>query len=277
MRKKCLYHYCSLNSFISIIQSKTIKLSEITKSNDSEEIKFLWEHYVSYIESHSKNKSSPPMLEYEIDKQMSYTDFLVACFSKKRDSLHMWSCYGNGGVCIGFDEEKLREWAKHILLTNNGIIYYSEQISGQAKLDQVKYYNKRRVEAYIAKQCKDIEFVTDPFPRIFDEAPFAKTSFWAEEKEWRISLPVICKDRGFESYSNLECNVHDLEKVNMEVTQKGSSVCISCFIPFSPEMINCIILAPNCGANENDLKKALLMNDFDHLVDKIRRSNGSLR
>lgn len=36
-----VYHYCTLDSFMSIISNKSIWLSDITKSNDSMEIKWI--------------------------------------------------------------------------------------------------------------------------------------------------------------------------------------------------------------------------------------------
>ena len=38
MKKKCVYHYCNLNTFYSIISNKSLRLSDITKSNDQLEI-----------------------------------------------------------------------------------------------------------------------------------------------------------------------------------------------------------------------------------------------
>ena len=38
MDKNIVYHYCNLNTFYSIISNKTLRLSDITKSNDQLEI-----------------------------------------------------------------------------------------------------------------------------------------------------------------------------------------------------------------------------------------------
>ena len=38
MDKNIVYHYCNLNTFYSIILNKTLRLSDITKSNDQLEI-----------------------------------------------------------------------------------------------------------------------------------------------------------------------------------------------------------------------------------------------
>ena len=38
---KTIYHYCSLETFNSIITNKTLRLSDITKSNDSKELIYI--------------------------------------------------------------------------------------------------------------------------------------------------------------------------------------------------------------------------------------------
>lgn len=281
MDDNCLYHYCSLNTFVSIIQNRTIKLSEITKSNDSEEIKFLWDHYVSYIKSQCKNQLATHMLQYEIDNQMSKTDFLVACFSEKFDSLHMWNCYANGGICIGFDKGKLKEWAKHIHIFNNGVAYDEDCVYDQAKLDKVNYYDKNAIDDYIKKQFNGIQYMTNLFSEVFNKAPFTKMNFWSEEAEWRVSIPLIYSDVNEQFlFSQIpeDLDVKIPQKVEMSVkANNGFPLCVNCFVPFSPDMVESITLAPNCKADEIDLKKILLIYGFDFLIDKIQRSNGSLR
>lgn len=278
MEDNTLYHYCSFETFLAIIKNKTIQLSEITKSNDSEEIEFLWEHYISYIKANTNSPIPSHMLRYEVDNQMANTDFLVTCFSEKRDSLHMWNCYAKGGVSIGFDYNKLRDWVNGIHVFDNGIAYDKGGHYDQAHLDRVDYYSKELVEEFIESQCKNIKFVTDPFSDIFNKAPFAKTDFWEEEKEWRIAIPLIYHDKFV--YDDIPEEVIIPKKVDMLVGPKGQfPLCVRCFVPFEPQMIVNITLAPDCKAELNDLKKTLHIYEFDHLNEdgNILISNGSLR
>ena len=48
-KPKSLYHYCSLETFISIIRNSSIWLSDVKKSNDSKELIWLRQHYYNYI------------------------------------------------------------------------------------------------------------------------------------------------------------------------------------------------------------------------------------
>jgi len=38
---RVIYHYCSLETFKAIIEDKTLRLSDITRSNDSEETRYI--------------------------------------------------------------------------------------------------------------------------------------------------------------------------------------------------------------------------------------------
>ena len=88
-----VYHYCSLQTFIDIISNSTIRLSNITKSNDEEEIKyiipFLEKAIIQALESYNaltsseyriSNESISESLERSFN-ELSVT-FYVACFSE---------------------------------------------------------------------------------------------------------------------------------------------------------------------------------------------------
>ena len=95
-----VYHYCSIESFIKIVEGKSLKFSDIKKSNDYREIELLWQYYSEYIEKNSNNPCVKSSLKHFKDEQMNVTDFLVCCFSNTKDSLHLWNCYANKGVAI---------------------------------------------------------------------------------------------------------------------------------------------------------------------------------
>lgn len=45
MGENLLYHYCSLDTFLSIVQNRTIRLSDITKSNDAKELTWFFHNF----------------------------------------------------------------------------------------------------------------------------------------------------------------------------------------------------------------------------------------
>ncbi len=262
---RTLYHYCSVDTLIKILESRTIRLSDITKSNDKQEISFLFSNYVSYLKKESPNQDSPKALEYEIKKLEEETDFLVVCFSENRDSLYMWNSYAKGGVCIGFDKEKLKKWASHINVINHSIIYNPQGDYTYASFDKVEYYNKKTVQKYIKSKCTNITFLTEPFGEVYSKTPFSKTNFWAEEKEWRVSVPMkydIYDIYSYERRLNLSERIRATFLSNREVP-----LCASCFVPFCPKMISEIVLAPDCKASLSDIKKMLAVYGINRVAN----------
>lgn len=120
-----LYHYCNLETLITIISNKCLRLSDLSKSNDYMERKWI----VNIIEE-ALNKSFNDegiiinlreeywygeginnhisylldMLNYDV-KRSSY----ITCFSRNGDLLSQWRAYGDDGrgVAIGFNAKLL--------------------------------------------------------------------------------------------------------------------------------------------------------------------------
>lgn len=46
-----VYHYCDLYAFLNIMRTKTLWLSDVKKSNDADEGKFLLKKLLNYLES----------------------------------------------------------------------------------------------------------------------------------------------------------------------------------------------------------------------------------
>lgn len=276
--KSELYHYCSFDAFLAILKNKTIKFSDITKSNDFAEINLLWNKYAECIEKTCSNPIAHTLLNHEIKNQMEQTDFLVACFTSEADMLHMWSCYANEGVAIGFDQQKMREWCNRISIYDNAVTLNdnTNNSSEFVRFDEVAYFGKDKLETHILDRCKGIEFVDERFEEIFKNAPFSKTDFWKIENEWRISISLIYSTQLLQLEIPKEIQIP--RKLEMFVESKnGFQNCICCYVPFEQEMITSIILAPNCRVSEKEIEKILLINNFDPNKIDIRQSTGTLR
>ena len=116
---KTLYYYCSLNTFFNILTNKSIWLTEIAKSNDSMEQKFLAYEIMRNIETYIKYRCSDEMSQEDIVKLENAiypklcpnptTPVWGMCLSKKRDNLSQWRGYSDdaSGMCIGFNTEYL--------------------------------------------------------------------------------------------------------------------------------------------------------------------------
>ena len=270
-----LYHYCSIETFKKIMQSKTLIFSDIMKSNDSEEIISLWNKYCDYIYRTSSNSYASTSVKYFKDSQLKENIYLALCFSEKYDDLYMWKSYADGGIAIGFDLESIENWIKNIHYFNDLKQYPNKVVC--AKFKNIEYYDVNKIDEYIAKKCKNIELVTDKLNDVFFEAPFTKNSFFEMEEEVRILITI------FKSNENSNKLEYIPEEENPPVTIKLESNCnrnfdnvITATIPFPSKMIKSITLAPNCKLNLEDIQQILYVNDFNNNIE-IKKSKVSYR
>lgn len=127
-----VYHYCSIDVFMKIISSKAIRLSDITKSNDSMEIlwitKFIKEIFddefqkeiqkTQYFEQGYPKETFLELVDRYSDEffkeDIRLYSYLVCCFSEKGDLLSQWRGYADdaNGISIGFEGEVLAALGK---------------------------------------------------------------------------------------------------------------------------------------------------------------------
>lgn len=115
---KLVYHYCSYKTLIAIMENKSIRLHDIKKSNDQNEMVMWINDYIT--------------VGHDIDKKFgtgfwgALEDYMVAvnesavcmatCFSYGEDMLSQWERYADRGygVAIGVEVETLNQIAEQI-------------------------------------------------------------------------------------------------------------------------------------------------------------------
>lgn len=161
MPEKLVYHYCSNQKMISIIENKEMRLSDISKSNDYKELCMFYPGLFDRIEE--AYKENPFELEYkakvgneaikclltDIDSLIgeelrtgAITSF-VTCFSGARDKLSQWRGYaddGKGGA-LGFSVKKLRKYADN---------------TKELKFVKVKYISRDELENIVREKSLEI-------------------------------------------------------------------------------------------------------------------------
>lgn len=112
--KVLLHHYCSLDSFLGIVSSRSVWASNARFLNDYEEIEGAREVIASNLDQ----------IEKRINRMRGRTEVMAALdqliagswrvhvisFSRAADRLSQWRAYAEGGrgVCIGFDRTDLQ-------------------------------------------------------------------------------------------------------------------------------------------------------------------------
>lgn len=122
-RLESIYHYCSADTFMAIVQNKTLRLSDLNKTNDYMEKRWANKFIVSMLqekldeyginmkleEDYWYDEESNNHLQYykkEVERVLyDESPVLITCFSEKKDILSQWRAYGQDGtgVAIGFN------------------------------------------------------------------------------------------------------------------------------------------------------------------------------
>lgn len=276
-----LYHYCSIDSFKAIIETKTLRLGDMTKSNDKKEIFFLWDNLDRIIGTSDLNNDVVRDL-FDLSTQKDCTQFMGVCVSENGDEPYMWQAYAPAGVAIGFNKKKLEDWSQRIRRLNNTIAYYDnsfniEQLSERASIfGRVEYYPNETISDFIRKKISVND--DNAFKTMFENSPFFKSDYWKQENEWRICIPIIL--------GNDRTGVFELEEkedikrpriIKKEyIDYNGSFKKAVCDVPFDIDMVESVTLSPNCDEKIVDIKSFLSSNDFGFMVDSVEYSSYEL-
>lgn len=290
-----VYHYCTVDSFIKIISNSTMRLFNIRKTNDPQEIKYLKPCVETIIDkvinkynqevNDEDKKSIPDVIEeinnrYDMESKMFYT----FCFSEASNKLSQWTRYSDDGrgIAIGF---------------NAKLLYGLQNDKQRYRFDKIEYgtekFKKRMfeiVDDYFEKTSaiNPIEFENLIFKIIslFNScAPLFKSSFFSDEEEWRLIYnpygPIIrLDDNQLQSFLN---EINGPNNFNCGFNRKPIDYCKSNnsirsfidldFSEIKKSLIKEIVIGPAADLDEkdNDLKWFLLQNGYN--MSHIRKSN----
>lgn len=140
-----IYHYTSLNTLLKIIESNSIYLSDVLKSNDPSELSDLkWQ----IVKSKSLTREDKVNLIENLYFKSPCSDNESRCFSlsfsSRKDILTSWREYGDygAGVCIGFNLSKLEELFDSLSVNKiYGCVKYGD-IQKDLEIDSVIRKNK---------------------------------------------------------------------------------------------------------------------------------------
>lgn len=212
-----IYHYCSLDTFSQIIKNKTIRLSDLNKTNDYMEKKWGMDFLYHVLCDELQNKGIPmdlkedywysdnahnhlEQLENDIKWYLNHQT-LITCFSTEKDMLSQWRAYGSDGVgvAIGFNYNLLKRLLKNTKEFLIGNVVYQKEKQKKKIREELfeptfKYMNnmfqqdKVRVsdnynEYFVEEFDCFCEYMDMNVEKVF---PFLKNPAFSEEKEIRI-------------------------------------------------------------------------------------------
>ena len=131
-----IYHYCNITAFNSIIATKQVWLTDITKLNDCSEYKSGFDLILEILKK--KGLADKPVLQdIHTDKLNNNFQILVGCFSQEGDAGSQWRLYADDsrGLSIGFDEAEIDQFNMFNRFTENSF----QPITSHVKLCEVHY------------------------------------------------------------------------------------------------------------------------------------------
>jgi hypothetical protein len=178
-----VYHYCSVETFIKIVTSKTMWLTNLFFMNDATEHYWLRDKARKYIDEQTRQHPHDFGYEYldTILKQEWMQEIYCGCFSERGDLLSQWRAYGGDGtgVAIGVSTSHLQRMCTGLDGHICNVIYEDKQQDDliQAVFDLPDVQGD---EQTIEQGSSMI------LGRLFEAASRVKSQAFTEEAEWRV-------------------------------------------------------------------------------------------
>lgn len=177
-----LFHYCDLDTFLSIIQNRTLRFSDLNTMNDFSEGHWAYDRFVEAVNA---ALSAYPNEFFE-DLDIVFSQFqlkmlpTISCFSTDGDVLSQWRAYADDGkgISVGFSGKKLMKLATKI----GKVVYQVDQ--------QVEFFGL--LMAFIfpvwqkSKKAKSKQTFQEALLLLLSDASLMKNPAFQEEKEVRL-------------------------------------------------------------------------------------------
>lgn len=228
-----LFHYCSNETFCSILESKTLRLSSMSLSNDEMEGKWFYK----ILKENVDTMNHKDVAEYIFDNTKNVADSLQIdslsmCFSEDADLLSQWRGYAaeGAGVSIGIEFNYLNaikttkqgsgaslckvEYAKDI---QTDIVRACLENLEENYLDKILGFKNasggEKMDELIERTTGWLDLIRE---LVLDYGFKFKNPAFSEEKEWRLNTgamhgrdmsdPVLYRGNGNKIVPYRECH-----------------------------------------------------------------------
>ena len=252
-----LYHYCSMSTFYNIVSSRTIRVSNAYKMNDSKEIKLIFDMLTKHFPNLIEEVNTLATLMTWATSNDTFQRPHIFCLSSERNKLSQWRGYADDGqgIAIGFHSHYLDKLAKKYDLSKVQVDYdYERQLKKLTKL--VTQYLKLDHKTDVLK----ISFVT----ALINHGIIAKHQDFQEESEWRIIYNSFSKIELTEKFRATNNDLISYYDIPLEII--GDSA-------FDP--IYEVILGPKNKSSIYDIERFVGSYYNERLPTSIKRSTTS--
>lgn len=257
-----IFHYCEKYVFDKIIETKLIRLSDITKMNDEGEYKSGFQIIHDILKKYP-DVDEPTSTEMRPENINNTFKVLIVCFSRNGDTLSQWRAYADDGCgfSIGFDMDLIKQ---HHLF--NRYLEKMEPISGNISFISVKYDHSEFVSE-VHRLIKSFKDIKSPIKfkvlarELMHMAIRYKDIFFSEENEVR---GFIAPEESIRS-DNYHLENRPSQYGNTHYHQLNTSL-------NDIHAIKEVVIGPKNEATIEDIK--LKLSDFGLNDVSVRRSTG---
>lgn len=267
-----LFQYCNPSTMKTIISDKTIRLSDISKMNDSMEMDWGLSVLNESLEEHKAfiGLDNYRKLTDSISLIKNQTRFLISCFSKNKDILSQWRSYADDGTgfSIGFSKENLMTVMKKF-----GSVVYDRHL----QLDIFK--DKILKDSNIWRQAgstHSLKYARRIATHLLILSCFMKNPAFAEEKEVRFVHGIIY-DASKEAFRIDVPKLSSVESPQIGFCMRGGLVAphLDISFPSKDDFISEIVFGPKNMNTEVDMRA--LLHHLGHKGVTLSRSAASYR
>lgn len=310
------YHYCSLETFMKIIDGSKLRMTNIIKSNDISEVTFCIDKYIAAADealdrarelitnraftafSHSLDMSK--LIEDSIRNKLH--TYYVTCFSTEPDLLSQWRGYADNGngVALGF---KMNYFTEHCQKANYRlapVVYTGPETMENVTthmLERLLHPSKRTGRHTTIVDYENV--VNTMIDLMIHNAVLYKNPAFVEEHEIRfVYYPfgyirnLQLRNRKSETAENqlfydwmndkaqFSHQIGHLVRKPLSFFQRGSTIMSYFDIDFSAakkEIIAEIVIGPKAEINDIDLRLFLITHGCDLSKIKITTSSATYR
>jgi hypothetical protein len=273
-----LYHYCTVQTLIAILNSKKVWLSDAYKMNDSHEIIWAEKLIDQLLLKRKSSMSDQDREQFILGYRNNRLHPFIFCLSSEPDILSQWRAYGGdgAGVSIGFNvaifpRQNHLPHTNAVPKMNTGLweVIYLEQ---EQELNVAKVFD-------MAIQSPDICVGVGGAPEyqllgayMASISPLLKNPAFQEEKEFRlIHTPKIMTD-----INNKHSTLGTDYLIGQRVANNRIITHFEFPLPYPAHgSIKEIWLGPKSLLNEQDIKLAFAINDLGEV--SVKRSLATYR
>lgn len=236
--KDLLFHYCTAETFYKIVCGQKLRFSDISKSNDSREIKLLFDLYKKWAREKGK-EISDFFIQNAFNLDQEHHRNYCFCLTENGNILSQWRGYApSGGFSIGFSKEKLNQYLSTI-----------STLDGKTpQIGAIEYVDEKDERLDNVFEEIGTNNAVEVFHRLRNTTVLFKSKMFKEEAEKRIWFDSFMSKPG----ENEPILRVDGIVIKMEYYFNRGNIISYYDLPFCLKMIDKIIIGPlmRCSVQE---------------------------